>query len=1197
MSRICFVSYEIHPTTWGGCGVLVHHVAEKLLSEGHEIILLLDIPRHEFERFTGRDRLAFPNSHRVQAFRADELCADFPLTQQEVGNLFAYKSLRFAHALAKISSTQPIDFVEFFEYCGAGYVSFLRKLYGLDFDQTILGTRLHTSVELMDQTEATKPLNAERLLMYGMEHAALSLAESVLVPGKTFFDAYYRDFYAVDPARAVLSPPPLKALPTVALKPQEQRNKIVFLGRIFQLKGVEQLVKAAVMLLQRRMDRSLQFVFIGNDAKDSPTGGSYTAYLQHLIPPTLHGQFVFTGHVPHERVVEMLSETLFCVFPNRFESFCYALHEVAEAGLAIVANDLPAFRDSLRNDEDVLFYDGSTEGLLECMQRLLDDPELRRQLEQSKPPAKAHSTDYYAQPIATLPLKKDGASAAEALVVVLDDSPDETLLRRTIKSLEHQSVQSFSSIYFKPAGADDEGAFQWLGGRWTANRIEADRFVPLDILQLQTRDVLLVLRSGDEPQERWLDVSLHAMARRPAAFAGTWQKHHGRVLMPSLDTVPEAQPFWHGENLARVLLRTEPNHLLIDLFDANLGALGEVGYVWKAIAEHGRGTLLPEPWMHVGEAEARPPNPAHLGYLLARYGQGLRDRLSLLLADGAAPAPPRHDETLEAEVIQLQQKYGTLITRMQAALQIQGPAVDPEMLAQRAEELRHELGFIKSRASYRIPRRFRRSALYGKLRFAGADKSQLLTIEALEQRNPDSKDAEVWLLAARFSSDGLAVPWDFIGGTGSGWQLVDRAEGPAGKALVGKNGTLRFMLHGDDPVLEFLSHPWSGKVQISYGNATQVLDLYSATPKNLSLRPKSLQNKPSIIKSQGKTASAFLPHETQWLEKMRHEQPSVIALHVPRWLGVSASTCALFPHTLRFPVSEHVEPYAVDADDLKRCVQLLLECGVSHVIASGGDTVQFEICRSLRELKPSVRCDLLWHGTYVQFSEDYNWQVLKLWIEAARSGIIHTLGTVKKGQEAFFESLGCRGCFVMNYVDQVPQGPSLPSPGGPHLGIWLSGDNYRKLPYAMLAAAKMIPGAVIHGSNFSPRAMDALSFFAIEKEMVHSRPIGRAQMIEQMRRTHLSLYVTFAECAPMLPLESLGAGVPCLTGPTSHLFEDDEYLRSRLVVPLPDDAVAIARYIEGALGEREQIIKAYAAYAPGYIARARQSVREFLESD
>ena len=80
----------------------------------------------------------------------------------------------------------------------------------------------------------------------------------------------------------------------------------------------------------------------------------------------------------------------------------------------------------------------------------------------------------------------------------------------------------------------------------------------------------------------------------------------------------------------------------------------------------------------------------------------------------------------------------------------------------------------------------------------------------------------------------------------------------------------------------------------------------------------------------------------------------------------------------------------------------------------------------------------------------------------------------------------------------------------------------------------------------------------------------------------------------MLPLESYSLGVPCLIGPTSHLFEDDDYLRERSIVPFPDRADVIAEYTRRALDERTELVDAYRSWAPTYNRRARAAVRSFL---
>jgi hypothetical protein len=140
----------------------------------------------------------------------------------------------------------------------------------------------------------------------------------------------------------------------------------------------------------------------------------------------------------------------------------------------------------------------------------------------------------------------------------------------------------------------------------------------------------------------------------------------------------------------------------------------------------------------------------------------------------------------------------------------------------------------------------------------------------------------------------------------------------------------------------------------------------------------------------------------------------------------------------------------------------------------------------------------------------------------------------------------------------------------------------------------MIPGAVLNGSNFVKRVRDAIDLFEIPVHRISDKPLPQDQMLQAIRDTHLTLYVTFSECSPMLPLESLSVGTPCLVGPTSHLFEDDDFLRSRLVVPAPDRADVIAEWIGGALAERDAIVRAYMRWAPAYNERARKSVEEFL---
>ena len=51
-----------------------------------------------------------------------------------------------------------------------------------------------------------------------------------------------------------------------------------------------------------------------------------------------------------------------------------------------------------------------------------------------------------------------------------------------------------------------------------------------------------------------------------------------------------------------------------------------------------------------------------------------------------------------------------------------------------------------------------------------------------------------------------------------------------------------------------------------------------------------------------------------------------------------------------------------------------------------------------------------------------------------------------------------------------------------------------------------------------------------------------------MSNNTINLYVTFSECSPMLPLESLELEVPCITGNNHHYFKENNLLKKYLVI-------------------------------------------------
>ncbi len=329
--------------------------------------------------------------------------------------------------------------------------------------------------------------------------------------------------------------------------------------------------------------------------------------------------------------------------------------------------------------------------------------------------------------------------------------------------------------------------------------------------------------------------------------------------------------------------------------------------------------------------------------------------------------------------------------------------------------------------------------------------------------------------------------------------------------------------------------------------------------------------------------------ESEWLIETTTKLPVAIAVCHPDWRGIRSSAENLF--TSRLLVND-----TLDTSQIERTARLFAATGCRKLVFNGFPSSYEALLHEVKRLSPQTQVYAIWYSSFLQLGEDANWAGLGTLDRLNRSGLIEKVGFAKHGMAEILAPTGLRAEFVMSCVRRIPASASAASAGGPHLGIWAIEPIWRKLPYAMLAACATVPGATVHATGHNERSQDLAKYLGIQVEL-QTQPLPQELMPQALSRMHLNLYVTLSECAPMLPLESLAAGTPCLIGPTSHYFEDDEYLRSRLVVPYPDRAWVIGRMIRQALTEREAIIDAYRAYAPHYNERAGRRLRDFLDAE
>lgn len=461
---------------------------------------------------------------------------------------------------------------------------------------------------------------------------------------------------------------------------------------------------------------------------------------------------------------------------------------------------------------------------------------------------------------------------------------------------------------------------------------------------------------------------------------------------------------------------------------------------------------------------------------------------------------------------------------------------------------------------------------------------------AVSIRNVDGKPLRV----TRVASDDTSVLWDFLRMRG-GWESESDKNAAFGEALVSTTAgdAVHFFDYGASIEIGLLGGTDAGRCRINVGKEVYDLDLARSRPTPLVFDASTgvLLDEdvpvPLMTATEDSAETAFAPEDAALSEMIQADPDRCLAVYPPGWTGIGNSTQALF--RVHAPLPERLTTAARD-----RFLALVEDSGCESLVLSGGALDHLHLAREIRDRSPGTRIRVLWHGSYLQAREDYAWRGLRLMTEMARRGHVHALGFVKEGMAELMTQQGINAGFVLNYVEDVPDAPSKHADGGPHLGMWISNEGWRKVPYAMAAAVARVPGGNLHYNGERRRLLEFSRLIGLKVQPHGDGLFGPDELRKWMRLMHVNLYVTLSECCPMLPLESLAVGTPCLVGANSHLFRDDRYLYDRLVVPFADSSESIYEKLLQVMEERDEIVDAYRAYAPGYVARAKKSVEAFL---
>ena len=318
-----------------------------------------------------------------------------------------------------------------------------------------------------------------------------------------------------------------------------------------------------------------------------------------------------------------------------------------------------------------------------------------------------------------------------------------------------------------------------------------------------------------------------------------------------------------------------------------------------------------------------------------------------------------------------------------------------------------------------------------------------------------------------------------------------------------------------------------------------------------------------------------------------------VIIHNPRWLGVTSATKELFKNLLP------LEEVFLDKN-VNLISDMILNSKVKQVIFSAFDYGWDKIAIRLKKLNPEIKIKSFWHGSHSQVIEKINWETNVMIINLHKQGIIDVMGTCKESLVNFYKSQGYKTAFLNNTVvlnDEMKKRienkkKNIQNTDKLKLGLYSAGTDWRKNTYNQVMAASLFKNATL---EVIPLRYE-LQKIAYKNDLNiigSDSHLKREDLLLEMAKNDITLYVTFSECAPMLPIESLEVGTICITGNNHHYF-DNTKLYDYLVVEREDDVMAIYEKINYALEHKDEIFKLYKEWKKSNDERTKKSVEEFL---
>ncbi len=528
--RICFVTNEMHPVAPGGIGRLMYNFAQDNAAKHHGAEIHYLFPESELHH------KAQLETH-LKGLGHIHFCGELESSQRNFARALKFvrkddwnferiynTSLQYMFGLQRVQRELGFgfDIIEFPDFGGWSFATIQAKACGLDFLNTRIAVRLHSSMGLICHYERFYHAPSEYLAAaFDQERYCLKHADIIAAHLQTIGDRN-ADHYSLGAdwrAKIRIEFPPIlldEVLTAPAASPDDE-PVFVFSSRLQPFKRPDMFINAGTRFLRLNPSVKAQFLLISYGWDED-----YIGYLANLIPIEFSSRIVIKRNVSAAERREILGRGII-VIPSDYESLCLFAYESALLGRPVIlGRHCEAFANGPRWQEgkNCLFFDDDFVGLAETMLKALS-------WAPTEPVNTQPDLPYWAAPAAGPAARPPEKASPTVRIIAMSDGNSRSLSDFCFRISRTRTEGAAVTVMLPNRRLAERTVFTAMiaGFGWNAAFCSGGKIRPAEIQRLVQdidEDIVVFLPQEYDLYPDFIKIGLRCMARNPnLAIFGT----------------------------------------------------------------------------------------------------------------------------------------------------------------------------------------------------------------------------------------------------------------------------------------------------------------------------------------------------------------------------------------------------------------------------------------------------------------------------------------------------------------------------------------------------------------------------------------------------------------------------------------------------------------------------------------------------